>query len=702
VAAQTASRTEHTTLVDRISHLEQLLKQQIELSTALLTKDNQEHPPTVVGVFTPDSEHSLKPTDTRSVGRLATDAQGYVRFIPSSFAAGPDMDVLEHIYPTGNNGMASPSEGIQNPFFADGMNSRQQLLDLLPSMTLCDALKSVFFEVFSPLFHVLHDPSFDIMYQDFRASPEDIPLSSLALIFAIIAISTTALSEADPILRDLGHEANTFAKVRRLTAKYQSAALRCLTTDNFLWRHTLATVQSLILLIYSFSHTRGPAWSLLGTTFNIAIAIGCHIDPSQLENVSVVGSEERRRVWAALMMLYTIQSTCLGNVAPITITASVRLPADIEDEALTIGSPSTTAYTHSANSTPSKMAYILHKFRLYQLASEICQLPPTASPDAVLALHHRIASQSSAQQARFATLADLPLYHRAHYHILTIYTNHLFVILHRPYLKHSSSSNSSSPHASPSSQCNAASHVRNSARLILQHHLTLATDPDFAPYRWYTHGVGAFHALLAATALIVASTLRPRCEVAYAADDSGDEESILSLLRRCADSLVAGAGRSEVCRAGSRFLEGVLGSVGGGEGTAAPREFEPASSTSDSLHSATASTMSETTSSSTRESGRAGVEAYHQQQAHSGYRDLSMTEHPVAFGVGPQSMGNGFVYNVDLDGWTPPQKLVDLVSGGANQQWLAPSSFSWDAWFEGDIFGDSAVVATMPPGVQMV
>ncbi|KPI42473.1 uncharacterized protein AB675_9489 [Cyphellophora attinorum] len=430
---------------------------------------------------------------------------------------GVDASLLEHIYPADSN-ILDVGDSCSNAFFTSGTTSQQHLLDLLPSMTLCDALKTVFCNVFSPLFHILHDPSFDVLYQSFRASPEHAPLSSLALIFVVIAIATTALSEDDPLLRELGHDTNTSAKVRRLTAKYQSAALRCLATDNFMWRHTLATLQSLILLIYSFSHTRGPSWSLLGATFNIAVALGCHVDPVRLEGLSVVESEERRRCWAGLMLLYTIQNTCLGHVAPVIVTASVQLPADIEDEdlvTLALHSPPNEAQTPR----PSKMAYILHKFKLYQLAAEICQLPPpsagASAASSLDAIHFRIASQQSEQRAHFANVHSLPVYHQAHHRILRIYTNHLFILLHRPYLhsaavrttESASYPSATSPQPPLTAQTSRSLHqILESAMIILRNYLVLAAGPDFAPYRWYVHGVGAFHALLAAAALIVAAS----------------------------------------------------------------------------------------------------------------------------------------------------------------------------------------------------
>ncbi len=115
--------------------------------------------------------------------------------------------------------------------------------------------------------------------------------------------------------------------------------MKSLVADGFKWRHNLDTVKTLVPMIYSLSHTDGPAWSLLGTTLHIAAAIGCHVYPKNPGNMHIIEAGERRRCWAALRMLYTIQSTCLGNIAPITITADVKLPADLDNDELAHGNP---------------------------------------------------------------------------------------------------------------------------------------------------------------------------------------------------------------------------------------------------------------------------------------------------------------------------------------------------------------------------
>ncbi|OCK74013.1 hypothetical protein K432DRAFT_311556 [Lepidopterella palustris CBS 459.81] len=78
----------------------------------------------------------------------------------------------------------------------------------------------------------------------------------------------------------------------------------------FLWKHNIHTLQALILLCYGTNHTYGNTWAILGLTQNITISLGSHIDPETL-GLDLLRSEERRRRWAGIMMLYTIQNTSM-------------------------------------------------------------------------------------------------------------------------------------------------------------------------------------------------------------------------------------------------------------------------------------------------------------------------------------------------------------------------------------------------------
>lgn len=651
-------------LLRRIAHIEQLLEKQTALvsmrdsnSSGALHSPHETPSPRSrsQALASPDSLPTEHAGQLGAGGwRLVESPSGHVRLL--SLAAG-----LDPANPLSLSELSPPHAGQQTnfPFSADAAASRQQLLDLLPPMSQCDRLKMVYMSVFSPLFHILHEPSFEESYAEFRRQPTRVPLSFLALVFSVLGISIMALADDDPLLDDLGHESSLKLKFRSVTAKYQSAAMKSLVADGFMWRHNLDTVKTLVLMIYSLSHTDGPAWSLLGTTLHIAAAIGCHVDPEYLGTMHTVEAEERRRCWAALRMLYTIQNTCLGNIAPITITANVKLPADLDDDELAHGSPNSARL----DGVPSKMAYLLHKFNLYHLASRICQLPmPGASIDyaTVLALDRELEDEEASQTRRFGHLQNLPPYHQAHTHILSIYTGHLFVILHRSCM-HSGAA---------LGEINRRGSIRRCvlyAIKVLESHDALCRWEAFRPYLWYAQRLGAFHALLAAASLIyVASNQDLRQELAVS--------SVRPILESCLQNFQALSHRSDVCLRGQRLLEKALA----GNSPMSPEQHRTESSRAS--HGGTASPA---TTEAHMGHPAPGTLSQPESHGHTGMTDISSCNAATIEGV-----------FVGTDGWSANLDLVSFVSEVPNQHWLSPMAFSWDHWMPDESF-------TVPPGAGL-
>lgn len=91
---------------------------------------------------------------------------------------------------------------------------------MLPLFRHCDELISTFLNVFSPLFHILHDGTFQLNYVKFKQDPRNAPVSMIGLIFVALALAVTAIDEESPILLDLGREASPAESVRSLAEKY--------------------------------------------------------------------------------------------------------------------------------------------------------------------------------------------------------------------------------------------------------------------------------------------------------------------------------------------------------------------------------------------------------------------------------------------------------------------------------------------------
>ena len=437
------------------------------------------------------------------------------------------------------------------------------------------------------------------------------PLSWLALLFVILAVAVTALDEDHSLLRDLGRESSAAANIKKLAARYRSHAMQCLAADQFLYQHNLQTFQTLVLLIYAMNHANISSWALLGTTWNIATRIGCHIDPSRL-NLSVIEGEERRRCWAALMMLYTMQNSCLNNIASPIIIADVELPADKDDDELE------DSLLINDRWKPSKMSYILYKFRLYKVAAEICQHALNEElhdPRTIVSMDEKLAKEEQEHTLRFSS-QSLPLYHIVHHYILQIYTHYLYLILHKKSLKHR--------RAGDDAVLQSRQRCRVSAKTILEIHACLYDTPEFQPYQWYLYGIGSFHAFLAVSVMItLLSTTR---EI----DD--DSPHLLALVEQCVQRFEIMSNRSDICSKAVVILRHLLRTTS-----------QPAA---------------------TQYNDGINVTSFLPRNTSHCYPISSTTE--------PED------YITNTYNWVSNQELESLLFDTSPQQWMFPSSSIWD------------------------
>lgn len=330
------------------------------------------------------------------------------------------------------------------------------------------------------------------------------PLSWLALLFTVLSIAVTALGDGNELLRDLGKSSVASKNISTLTSRYRAAAFRCLEADHYLWRQNIRTLQALILLIYGINHSHGQCWTLLGLTRNIALSLGCHVDPDHF-GLDVVEAEERRRCWAALTMLYMIQNTCLGSIDPAPIQSSVKLPMDVDDEELTPDSPAAMAQRRHTRDKPTQMSYLLYKFRLYDICARICKnlFSESGMPsyDAISAIDRDISAQQEEWNLKYlchTRHSNLPTHHAVHLNILFGYSHQLSLLLHRPVLVQAHTDGGSVQRYTPSQVLSSRSRCLESASALLGIHRLLHENDEFRPYQWYNRGLGSFHAFHAA------------------------------------------------------------------------------------------------------------------------------------------------------------------------------------------------------------
>ncbi|KAH7411512.1 hypothetical protein BKA64DRAFT_663617 [Cadophora sp. MPI-SDFR-AT-0126] len=501
-------------LLERISNLEQLLRQHTNSSASNRTSDEQinnsiQSRPDIsqASQLSPESlvsEPSTGPSfasaqsSSNGFGVLTSTPEGYVRYEPRtsqwiSVLANTTLSIAtpnlhEQDEPTISSGF---------PFSTSPVISLDEILLILPPMQQCDYLKNQYFRVFSPLFHILHDPTFNTQYANFVENPSSTPVSWLAILFVMLSLAVTGLGDDDPVLRDLARGQDPGSNIRILSRRYREAAMNCLTKQGVFWaKHNIQSLQALIMLIYAMGHSQDPTWALLGMTYNVAIALACHIDPSAFD-LDPIQCEERRRCWAGLMMLYTIQNTAFGSQDPAwKISSDVKLPADVDDEAITRNG------IHESFAGPTQMSYLLFKFQLYNITVQICSETFGSSRPSrarLEALDQQICLAQESWESRYlldTTFEELPTHHTVHLHILHAYSHQLFLLLHRPFFAQSILG-LEVPNESQI-RCIA------SAEALLDIHKVLSETERFRPYMWYTNGLGSFHAFHAAAVLAVA------------------------------------------------------------------------------------------------------------------------------------------------------------------------------------------------------
>ncbi|KAM5350909.1 hypothetical protein ACJ41O_003632 [Fusarium nematophilum] len=419
-----------------------------------------------------------------------------------------------------------------------------ELLELLPPTSHCDELKQTFFAVFAPLFHILHDPTFETDYRRFQSDPDKASLAWLALLFVILSISVTSLPEDSPLLRELGRRNSALENMSLLSSRYRAAAMKCLEADHYLWRHNLYTLQAMVLLIYGINHTHGQSWALLGAARNIALSLGCHVDPAafQMDRIRV---EERRRCWAGLNMLHTIQNTTLGNLDSTQTTSDAQPPLDVNDDELVAG-----IEVPASRSEPTQMSYLLLKFDLYGLCSRICTevfgSSHAPSYDVIQDLDSEISALQEVLNYKYLFDTALPMHHAVQLNILFGYSHQLTLLLHRPILRQQDTRYTKDSILSSQRKC------IESSQALLGIHRTLYKDPAFRPYQWYNRGLGSFHAFHAAVCL------------AHICISSGVDDSTKAALScELQESLtvfeqIAKTGMSAICRKATPVLKKLL------------------------------------------------------------------------------------------------------------------------------------------------
>ncbi|GMF80959.1 unnamed protein product [Aspergillus oryzae] len=490
--------------------------------------------PSVAGSFSePDSSIGISQPDIRSsflgnFGTLQTFSSGYVRYLPLASQWGSVTGSAVH-----DVDADIPEEGddLQIPFARNNI-SREELLAVLPPGRYCDALKDVYFRVFSPVGPALsHSPPSELIseYQRFCHDPSSVSTAWIALLFIILGIAVTALDDDDPLLSDLGREKTVSRNIKVLSTRYRSAALRCLAADGVFSRHSINSLQCLVLVNYARIHRGLPTWTLLGFTHHVAISMGCHVDPERF-GLGPIEREERRRAWTGLMILYINQNNTFGGPDQRIHSQDVKFPLEINDVDLLTGGTSEPAMQ------PTQTTYLLLEYQLSKISSMICETLFTFAPrfsisqieTEILAIHETCDKRYQLD----ASGETLPSHHLANLNTLYGHLHQLFLLSLRPnlcrYLQ---------GEVTPET-CSARAKCAASAKATLAIYQSLHDLPQYSTYKWYNSGLGSFHAFHAVVVL---------CAILMHPDSQFEFTETHDLLWRSLDAFAALSNRSNFC-----------------------------------------------------------------------------------------------------------------------------------------------------------
>lgn len=386
---------------------------------------------------------------------------------------------------------SSALEDIFVPSSAVPAISKEKLLQQLPPDSCCEYLISEYFTRLSPMFHILHGPTFERQYATFLQDRANTSFSWLALLFMVCSVTLNTMDPGDPVLVDVLAGQPRLNDTAAAMHQLRKAALTCLAQDRFLVHHDLNTLEAILILIYTVSHNEGVerGWVLLGMALNMGIALRCNVNSAQLNCIEI---ERRRRCWAGILTLHTYQAILFRDIdMSFLLDIKATMPTDTNDSDIHEDAILETT------SSPTQMSLMKFKLRLFQLSTQICchiSGPSKLDQNLLNEFDIAIAEEQRLWDSVFLvngapSLLDHPSY--AHWCVLQTYAHQLYLLIHRPFY------NSQSPSFLPPSRDRC---IRSSASL-LDLHRQFFELPRLRNYRWLVNGMNSFNALHGAVAL---------------------------------------------------------------------------------------------------------------------------------------------------------------------------------------------------------
>lgn len=172
-----------------------------------------------------------------------------------------------------------------------------ELASHLPARDVADHFVNRFFQGREPAWMMFHIPSFFKRYNEFWASPEQFPLSWLAMLLGMMGCGIISCLGDNGLPGSLGDPLEVVERFRYVSA-------HCLALDDYTspGRYKIEA----LLLYMGLEYFKQPD-SRHGTNFictiycRLALQMGMHRDPKHFKDISPFEGEMRRRIWLIIL-----------------------------------------------------------------------------------------------------------------------------------------------------------------------------------------------------------------------------------------------------------------------------------------------------------------------------------------------------------------------------------------------------------------
>ncbi|ANB13521.1 hypothetical protein AWJ20_1816 [Sugiyamaella lignohabitans] len=395
------------------------------------------------------------------------------------------------------------------PFMQQGVSHNQSLtieslLPRIPPIPICDYLVQEYLMVCSNVFHVMYSPYIEERYQTFRNYLEtrNDPTPSLpilALMFAIFDSAVAYLGDDDRRLMELSKKYDFFADqpLYAMSGLFRSAALECLVADNFLLKHNILTVQTLLVILDTSLHKDaddGPCFPIFGLIISMALTLGCNTDleegsPYAKGGLSVIEREERHRCWAGILLIDNLLTCLFGRPSmAVSLSSPGCLPMNTNDFYLKMGNYEPVIN----NSEITHMTFILSKVKISSVFADVYARMRHKRPftyEEVLGIDQVCRAKKEQWDMPYKSNRGYTQLSEVKYDILHNLLDQNLLLLHRPFFN---------IHEESRLKC-----IKSATNIV--HRLKrFCDDPLYLPFNIYTRGLGLFYCFHTSVVLALA------------------------------------------------------------------------------------------------------------------------------------------------------------------------------------------------------